>query len=137
MPFAQSPSRPREIALRAFAAGERGDIDAFTELVHLDAKLVPFTALGEHRGPEGARRWLESSMHRFESWSSEIDSVDEIGDAVVLGGRMIATPRGRPALAPVEMAWLLRIRDDLLVHFEAFTSIEAARRAAQTPATLG
>jgi ketosteroid isomerase-like protein len=83
-----------ELARRAYDAFNRGDWDAFVDL--LDPG-VEFTSLlleaegGTYRGHEGAREYFESLRGVFGDWRSEIVEMRDFGETLVIQSRGVGT----------------------------------------------
>jgi ketosteroid isomerase-like protein len=115
-----------------YAAYERGDVDTVLGGVHPDATLVnPEYAIdgGERHGHEGMRAAFRSLYDQFDYERIEIERLEEGPDGVVGVFRMVAT--GRASGAPVDECFthVFRFRDDLVVEFLWFRTLDEGRRA--------
>ena len=115
-----------------YAAYERGDVDAVLEGIHPDVKLInPEYAIdgGVRHGHEGMRAAFRSLHEQFDYERVEIEQLEEGPDGVVGVFRTIAS--GRASGAPIDQSFahVFRFRDDLVVEFLWFRTLDEGRRA--------
>ena len=124
-----------EIARRMIELANRGDADGVA--AHLSPDVVSYPAedqpestplRGRDAWAEYARGWLEV----FDRYVIEPSEYLDLGDCVVIVGRVTARGRGSGAETAENDAWLYRFREGLVVeHRECGTrerALEAARR---------
>jgi ketosteroid isomerase-like protein len=115
-----------------YAAYARGDVDAALEGFHEGVTLInPEYAIdgGVRHGHEGIRAAFTSLHDQFDYERIEIEHLEEGPDGVVGVFRMVAS--GRASGAPIDQCFthVFRFRDDLVVEFLWFRTLEEGRRA--------
>ena len=119
---------------RAFAAYNRGDVDAavsdFAEdCVYIASGALP-GARGMHRGPEGYKKFVGWLRSEFDDARIETDELIDAGDQVVAS----LTLRGRGRRSGAETKWTIwqvwTVRDGEVTHGQAFTDKAEALEAA-------
>jgi ketosteroid isomerase-like protein len=127
--------RHRELAIRGYAAVNRGDVEAALEAVDPSMELVSSGAFLDqgvvYRGHEGVRQFFAMLGDAFEEISyepKELIEVDEDRLLVILRLR----GRGKESGLDVELegAHLWTIRDLKAVRLETFVDARAGRAAA-------
>jgi ketosteroid isomerase-like protein len=126
-------SRNVEIVREAIAAWPRGDRDAILGLMAEDCELFPLRAQLEgtsYRGHEGARRFWDDLHADWEGLELPIDDVREVGDTVVIIGRVVARGRtsGVDLDVPIGQVW--ELRDGEVTRMHSFSDPADALRAA-------
>jgi ketosteroid isomerase-like protein len=123
-----------EICKRAFAVFERLDVEAGLEYV--DPEIVFQSAIvsgaegNTFRGYDGLRRWAAESEAAFEELRTVPEEFRDLGDNVLVLGRVFA--RGRESRVPVQSpaAFLCTLRDGRLVHVRGYLDRDVALEAA-------
>jgi ketosteroid isomerase-like protein len=119
-----------EVLLRAYAAFNRGEVDALLELLHPDVEWIPPPTSVEPkplRGLEEVREYLSPNV--FESQTAEPLETIEEGDRVLVAARIRARGRGS-GIELDQMAYhVLTIVDDRAVRFEVHVDRAAALAA--------
>jgi uncharacterized protein len=123
-----------EVVRRAYAAFNRGDLDAVVANVAPDAEYVTSGAIpgsvGVYRGREGLKRLFGWLREEFDDVRVEVHDPIGAGDQVLIS--MIS--RGRGKQSRVEASWttwqLWTVLDGEMVRGQGFTSQEDALEAA-------
>ena len=122
-----------EIARRWIALSNAGDIPAILEL--LDPDIECFPAEGEpeaaaFRGREAYAKRAYDAIESFDDHLIEVSEYTDLGEYVVVVGRITAS--GRISRAPVsgDEVWLLRFRDGKCVEYRECGTKERALEAA-------
>ena len=130
-----SPLENVEIARRAYAAFNRGDLEGMVadfapEFEYVPTGVLPGTLPHSYRGPEGWKEYV--SLLESEFYDSQV----EVRELVEAGDRVLAslTLRGRGKQSGLEASmdlWQLwSIRSGKLVHGRGFTDRAGALEAA-------
>ncbi len=123
-----------EICKRAFKALERFDVEAALE--HVDPEVVFQSAIvsgasgNTFRGHDGLRQWAAESDAAFAELRTVPEEFRDLGDDVLILGRIFA--RGRESGVPLESAaaFLCSLRDGRVVSVRGFLDREEALEAA-------
>jgi ketosteroid isomerase-like protein len=112
------------------------DADAWVALWNPDCEWHPFlTARVEgdpgYHGHNGMRAWFEDVDEMFSQIHVELNQFREIGDRVLVLGRMTATARAGGAEVDTEVGWVVEPRGDRLQRGSAYTSHDQALREAE------
>jgi uncharacterized protein len=121
-----------EIVRRAFDAFSRRDAAALAELIDPDFEWVSPTARvagrsGPYRGEQGLRDYLADVAGVWQELRSEPEEFREVGDRVVVVGRIYAWGVGRVIDAPA--GWVWRLRDGRIVEGRVYDSRRGALEA--------
>jgi uncharacterized protein len=128
-----STSRERiELVESAFAAWNRGDIDAFADHVSEDVAWLEVSGRPEGGGDTellGRERMRASLRSLFDAWESyhlEAESIRDVGDRVVAIVR--ETARGRASGVEVDGRWgyVLTVTAGKIVRVEAYRDAHRA-----------
>ena len=117
----------------AFAAYERGGVEALAEYFHPDFEgVVPPELSAEpdtYRGRAGLRRYFALWEEQIRDLGVAVEQVIDNDDAVVVLARL--SGRGRGSGVPVELpaATRLTVRDGLIATWTAYPTIEDALAA--------
>lgn len=118
----------------AFAAFNRGDIAAFADHAAEDVTWVEWSGRpegpdGERHGRDRMRRSLEDLFEAWESYSLELEQVEEAGDRVLALVR--ETARGRSSGVEVDSRWgyVLTVDNGEIVRVDAYRDPEQANAA--------
>ena len=116
------------------------DADAWCEIWNPDCEWHPFlTARVEgdpgYHGHNGMRAWFEDVDEMFESMLVELDQHREVGDRLLVLGRMTAIGRGSGAEVSTEVGWVVEPKGERFQRGWAYTSHEEAERAAAEAAS--
>jgi ketosteroid isomerase-like protein len=122
-----------EVVKRVFMAWQAGAIEQLDELIAPDAEWRP-TALSDtghtvYRGREGVHEWISLVMDRGAEIRNEIMEMRDLGDRVLVLGRVIEKIDQRTRV-DAELAWLFHVYDGLVAKGEGFVSRTEAFKAA-------
>jgi len=117
-----------------FEAYSRRDVDGF--LSYLDPEFELHSAIvggavgNVYRGHDGVRTWLADSDESFDDLRIEPTEFRDLGDRVLVFGRIRA--RGRESGLEIDSptGWVTTVRNGKLVKAEGFLSYAAALEAA-------
>jgi ketosteroid isomerase-like protein len=123
-----------EVCKRAFTVFERLDVES--GLDHVDPEVVFQSAIVSgaegktFRGYDGLRQWAAESEAAFDDLQTVPEEFRDLGDDVLVLGRVSA--RGRASGVAVESpaAFLCTLRDGKLVHVRGYLDWNAALEAA-------
>jgi ketosteroid isomerase-like protein len=120
-------------------AYNRRDPDAWVTVWNPDCEWHPFlTARVEgdpgYHGHNGMRAWFEDVDEMFEDMQVELDQYREVGDRLLVLGRMTARGRGSGAEASTDVGWVVEPKGDRFQRGWSYTSHDEAERAAQEAA---
>ena len=119
-----------EIARQGIACLNRGDDDGFAAVMAEDVTYVPYDDSpihGREQVLQLARSWSEA-FDRFEWESSQL--VD-VGDYVVLSGRVVGRGRGSGVEVSSNDAWVLRFSDGQVIECREYASRADALEAVE------
>jgi ketosteroid isomerase-like protein len=126
--------RNLQLARDGLAAFNRGDFDALDAVLADDVVAVVPAGMpneGTYEGREGywlmLRHWIEA----WEDFRAEAHDFIAIGDHVVVPVRQVGRGRGSGVEVSAEMAYLLELRDGLLVRWQLCLDREEALAAAR------
>jgi len=123
-----------EVVREALDAVNRRDTEAGLPYIDPEAELQSAIIGGAegntYRGHEGIRDWMAESDATFEELRVEPEEVRDLGDDVLLIGRLYA--RGRESGVEVDSAtaWLFTLRDGKIVRARGYLNPEEALEAA-------
>jgi ketosteroid isomerase-like protein len=127
------PRSPVEIVRAAYETWNRDDFEAATELMHPDVEWRTSGAFPGfepvYHGYDGVRAWWRDLKEPFESFTIEVDRVEEHGDVLVstVRFRAIGKESGVQVDLPFAGAWW--IEDGLVKRYASYRSLEEARAA--------
>ncbi len=114
----------------AWQSGALGEMD---RLVLPDAEWRPSPLSAASRevyiGPDGFREWASEMISRHTEVRNEIDEVRDLGNRVVVLGRVVERLEGRTRV-DAQLAWLFELRDGRIVSGQGFTDPQEAYRVA-------
>ncbi len=127
-------SESLEFARKAWEIWTSRDFDALDEVTIEDFEFVPAIAAGVEggavRGIEGSRRFFQSLDETWESFEIDAEEFREVGDQVLVVGRVRAKGRGSGVSfeQPIfSVAWL---RDGKFARVQSFLDSDQAHEAA-------
>ena len=99
-----------ELNLRVIDAFNRRDLGAYLELTDPDVEAIPYEVMiqggSPYRGHSGIRSWWEETFAVFPDIQGEVQEVRDLGDCVLVRGRLLG--RGAGSGAPIERPmWLV------------------------------
>jgi ketosteroid isomerase-like protein len=122
------------LVVKAFAAFSRRDEQALLALCHADIEWIPMRASLEgktYHGHDGIREALADIGTEFEELRNDPRHWVDLGDRVVVSGRIVAKERRGGLRIDIPGAWLCEIRDGLAAYVRAFPDEASAVEAAQ------
>jgi len=127
-----------EICRRAFEAFERLDVEAAVEvsLEYVDPEIVFQSAIVSgaegktFRGLDGYRQWASESAAAFDELRTAPEEFRDLGDDVLMLGRVSARGRGSGVAVESPVAFLCTLRDGRLVHVRGYLAWDEALAAA-------
>jgi ketosteroid isomerase-like protein len=116
------------------------DPDAWVAIWNPDAEWHPFLTAREegdpgYHGHNGMRAWFEDVGEMLEESHVELDHFREIGDRLVVLGRMTAMKRGSGEQVESDVAWVIEPKGERFQRGWAYDSHEEAERAAKSAAS--
>jgi ketosteroid isomerase-like protein len=119
-----------ELVARSFEAIRAWDIDALLGLYHPDIEFMPLTGTrvdsGGYHGHAGVRAYLAEAEELWEVMEPEGNSFTEAGDAVLVAGHCRVRGRLSGAESDPVCAWVIRVRDGLIVSHRACSTYDEA-----------
>jgi ketosteroid isomerase-like protein len=122
----------RDTIARAFAALNRRDVGALVAACHPEIEWRPLRAgAGPYFGHDGIRQALDDVHVEFDELHNEPRRWTDLGDRVLVAGRLVAKERATGLRIDNPGAWIIDVRDGLIVRVEAFASEDAALEASR------
>ena len=126
---------------RTFEAISAWDIDELLTLYHPDVVFLPLTGTrvetGGYRGHDGVRAYLAEARDLWEVLEPEGHSYEDLGDRVVVGGTCRVRGRASGAESTPVCAWVMGVRDGLIVSHQACSTLEEAEKVAGVERAAG
>ena len=123
------------VARKGLDAWNRGDIEAMIELRTPDSAFVPAVAAGVEggsvTGPEEFRQFFAALDETWETFQIDWEELREVGDRVLIAGRVHAKGRGSGIELDQPMFSVIWFRDDKIARMQSFLDEEAALEAAE------
>ena len=128
-----------EVVRRAFEAFNRGGVDAcvneglWSPEIVWDVTPSGVPGLGAYRGHEEVKRFLDDdwfSAFPFEEWEVKLEDVIDAGDQVISMSRQHGRGASSGALAELELAQVVTLRDGQVVRVDNYVDREKALEAA-------
>jgi ketosteroid isomerase-like protein len=123
-----------ELVSHAFSAFNRRDEAALLSLCHPDVEWIPMRSSLQgriYRGHEGVREALADVGTEFEELRNDPRHWVDLGERVVVAGRLVAKERRGGLRIDIPGAWLCELREGKVAYLRAFPDEEAALSAAQ------
>lgn len=100
-----------EMVSRWVAAMNRQDAEELILLAHPEVDYMPYLASlagedGSYKGHDGLRRYVEDLIEAWSWYHVEIQSLRDLGDQVLMEGRLEATGKSSGLEVREDMAWL-------------------------------
>jgi ketosteroid isomerase-like protein len=118
-----------ELADQVFDAVARRDISRLIALTDPEIEWQSFFGLGEggvYCGHDGMRQYVSDLNDAWEIIRPEVDDRLEVGEVVVLVGRIHYRGKGSGVETDAPTGWALKFREGRLVRFRAFREPEQA-----------
>jgi ketosteroid isomerase-like protein len=110
------------------------DVDTLLELYDPDVQLLPLTGTrvesGGYHGHDGVREYMSEAQDLWEVLEPVGDVFTDVGDFVLVTGRCRVRGRSSGAESNPVCAWVIGVRDGLVVSHRACQSHEEALRVA-------
>jgi ketosteroid isomerase-like protein len=81
---------------------------------------------GVYRGPDGTRNWMSDLDDAWEVVRADVDQIVEVGNVVLLLGRIHYRGRGSGIESEDLAGWVLRFRQGRVLYYRAFREPEEA-----------
>jgi ketosteroid isomerase-like protein len=112
------------------------DPEAWVAVWNADSEWHPFLTAREegdpgYHGHNGIRAWFEDVDEMFSEIRVELDQLREIGDKLLVLGRMTAKRRGSGGEVESDVGWVFEPKGERLQRGWAYGSHEQAERAAK------
>ncbi len=93
----------------------RGDADELVELADQSIDYLPYLGsvsgeAGAYQGHHGLRKYVDDLQEAWSAYSVEIQRLEDLGDDVLMEGRLRATGKSSGLEVDAEMAWLHSFR---------------------------
>lgn len=106
------------------AAFSSGDVEAMLAHHHPDVEYrtaITTVEGGIYKGHDGVRQWVADLSEVVEDLRGKVDEIHEIdADTYIAAGRFQGRGKESGAEFDMEMAWVYRLRDELLIRYEAY-----------------
>jgi ketosteroid isomerase-like protein len=123
-----------EIVRAGHETFNRRDLDAYLAVTDPDVEFTPYErvieGLGPYRGHEDVRRWWNEALETVPDFQVELDDVRDLGDLVLVRGRLRGHGAGSGAEFDRTYWGLFRCREGRVVWWHAFQSEAEALEAA-------
>jgi ketosteroid isomerase-like protein len=110
------------------------DVDTLLALYDPDVQLLPLTGTrvesGGYRGHDGVREYMSEAQDLWEVLEPVGEVFTDVGDFVLVTGRCRVRGRSSGAESNPVCAWVIGVRDGLVVSHRACESYEEALRVA-------
>lgn len=127
---------PDNVALvtRSFEAICAWDVDTLLELYHPEVELLPLTGTrvesGGYRGHDGVRAYMSEARDLWDVLQPVGDVFTDVGDHVLVTGHCRVRGRSSGAESNPVCAWVVGVRDGLIVAHRACQSYDEALQVA-------
>jgi ketosteroid isomerase-like protein len=122
-----------DVVRRAMLAWQSGALGEMDRLIAPEAEWRPTPLSGASRdvyvGPGEFREWASEMISRHTEVHNEVDEIRDLGDRVLVLGRVVEREGGRTRL-DAQLAWLFELRDGWIVSARGFANPEEAYREA-------
>jgi ketosteroid isomerase-like protein len=119
-----------DLVRRSFAAISAWDVEALLPLYHPDVEFLPMTGTrvesGGYHGHAGIRAYMAEARDLWEVLKPEGEVFEDYGDCIIVAGHCLVRGRSSGAESDPSCAWVLKIRDGLIVFHRACSSYEEA-----------
>jgi ketosteroid isomerase-like protein len=122
------------LVTRSFEAMCAWDLDTLLRLYHPDVAFLPLTGTrvesGGYRGHEGVRAYMSEARELWDVLQPIGEVFTDVGDHVLVTGRCRVRGRASGAESNPACAWVVGVRDGVIVSHRTCESYEEALRAA-------
>jgi ketosteroid isomerase-like protein len=122
------------LVTRSFEAMCAWDLDTLLQLYHPDVAFLPLTGTrvesGGYRGHEGVRAYMSEARELWDVLQPIGEVFTDVGDHVLVTGRCRVRGRASGAESNPACAWVVGVRDGVIVSHRTCDSYEEALRAA-------
>jgi ketosteroid isomerase-like protein len=119
---------------KSFEAIRAWDIDTLLQLYAPDVRMLPLTGTrvesGGYVGHDGVREYISEAHDLWEVLEPVGEVFTEVGDYVLVTGRCRVRGRSSGAESNPVCAWVIGVRDGMIVSHHACESSEEALRVA-------
>ena len=123
-----------EATQRIFAIWNTRDFEALIPFLTEDIEWAPATMAavegGSFHGTEGMRQFFDEWDKAWAKWEVETSEMKELGDRVLVLGRVHAEGRGSGMVLDQDVGYVFRFRDGLLAWGSTYFDQDEARAAA-------
>ena len=110
------------------------DLDTLLQLYHPDVQFLPLTGTrvesGGYRGHDGVRTYMSEARDLWDVLRPVGEVFTDVGDHVLVTGRCRVRGRASGAESNPACAWVVGVRDGVIVSHRTCESYEEALRAA-------
>jgi ketosteroid isomerase-like protein len=122
------------LVTRSLEAISARDVDTLLQLYHPDVVFLPLTGTrvesGGYRGHDGVRAYMSEADDLWDVLEPVGEAFTVAGDHVLVAGHCRVRGRASGAESNPVCAWVIGVRDGLIVSHRACQSYEEAQRAA-------
>jgi ketosteroid isomerase-like protein len=122
------------LVMRSFEAMGAWDVDSLLQLYHPEVEFLPLTGTrvesGGYRGHEGVRAYMSEARDLWDVLQPVGEVFTEVGDQVLVTGRCRVRGRASGAESNPACAWLVGVRDGVIVSHRTCENYDEALRAA-------
>jgi ketosteroid isomerase-like protein len=122
------------LVTRSFEAMGAWDVESLLQLYDPEVEFLPLTGTrvesGGYRGHEGVRAYLAEARDLWDVLQPVGEVFTDVGDHVLVTGRCRVRGRASGAESNAACAWVVGVRDGVIVSHRTCQSYEEALRAA-------
>lgn len=122
------------LVMRSFEAMCAWDVDSLLQLYHPEVEFLPLTGTrvesGGYRGHDGVRAYMSEARDLWDLLEPVGEVFTDVGDHVLVMGRCRVRGRASGAESNPACAWVVGVRDGVIVSHRTCESFEEALRAA-------
>ena len=122
------------LVMRSFEAMRAWDVDALLQLYHPDVAFLPLTGTlvesGGYAGHEGVRAYMSEARDLWDVLQPVGEVFTEVGGHVLVTGRCRVRGRASGAESNPACAWVVGVRDGVIVSHRTCQSYDEALRVA-------
>lgn len=122
------------LVTRSFEAMCAWDVETLLQLYHTDVEFLPLTGTrvesGGYRGHDGVRAYMSEARDLWDVLQPVGEVFTDVGDHVLVTGRCRVRGRASGAESNPACAWVVGVRDGVIVSHRTCESYAEALRAA-------